>query len=157
MRRISWHCPVCPPAKCWSVQVLILWLVTARKLTGDRRLANTRGMSGVRRHGSPLLSRGGTSSDIDTVINTQCVRSPIIYILRHNQITYWLVVNSETTSFHDTDPGPYAHNIMNNALHVCRGKYSGTNKTQQNKCRCLSSGVKLLMHLWASNFEFLRK
>ena len=36
-------------------------------------------------------------------------------------------------------------------------KYSGTNKTQQNKCRCLSSGVKLLMHLQASNFEFLRK
>ena len=30
-------------------------------------------------------------------------------------------------------------------------KYSGTNRTQQNKCLCLSSWMKLLMHLWASN------
>ena len=59
VRRISWHCPVCPPAKCWSVQVLILWLVTARKLTEDRRLENTRGMSGVRRHRLPIVVKRG--------------------------------------------------------------------------------------------------
>ena len=42
-------------------------------------------------------------------------------------------------------------------LEINQTKYSGTNKTQQNKCRCLSSGLKLLMHLQASNFEILRK
>ena len=62
VRRISWHCPVCPPAKCWSVQVLILWLVTARKLTEDRRLENTRGMSGVRRHRLPIVVKRGHQS-----------------------------------------------------------------------------------------------
>ena len=33
------------------------------------------------------------------------------------------LANSETTSFHATDPGPYAHNIMNNALQHCLGKF----------------------------------
>jgi len=42
-------------------------------------------------------------------------------------------------------------------LETNQTKYSGTNKTQQNKCRRLSSGLKLLMHLQASNFEILRK